>query len=211
MNDNKIEITNTKKSPKRLSPEQRKQQLLLDAIPVFANRGIGRAAHADVAQKSGVSVATAFNYFNTREELVDAVLDYVAAYYIDLAKSFHHKEEAVDNPARVLQDHAVAFIGCAHSEPDLVKIWLEWGASVRDDCWPKYLRFQEEVLDIIEPTIANGLQNGHMQSQLTARELAQILFGQAHPISLASFAPNPPTQNMMRFVQLGMQALLGIK
>lgn len=200
-----------RKNPKRLSPEQRKHQLLLDAIPVFAQRGIGRAAHADVAQKSGVSVATVFNYFNTREDLVDEVLDYVAQYYIDLAKSFHHSEDAIQNPTKVLQDHAIAFIGCAQSQPDLVKIWLEWGASVRDDCWPKYIQFQEQVLDIIEPTIANGLKSGHMHSQLTPRELAQILFGQAHPISLASFAPNPPIQNMMRFVQLGMQALLGIK
>ena len=44
------------------------------AIEVFSRRGIGRAGHAEIAEQAKVSVATVFNYFNTREELVDEVL-----------------------------------------------------------------------------------------------------------------------------------------
>ena len=58
----------------RLSPDERNRQLMAHAIAVFARRGLGRAGHAEIAERAGVSVATVFNYFNTREDLVDAVL-----------------------------------------------------------------------------------------------------------------------------------------
>ena len=62
---------------RRLAPEERKRLLLNDAVEVFAARGIGRGGHTEIAEMGGVSVATVFNYFNTREDLVDAVLNEV--------------------------------------------------------------------------------------------------------------------------------------
>lgn len=67
----------TKRPRTRLNPEKRKLQLLEIGIEVFARRGIGRGGHADIADIAQVSVATAFNYFPTREDLVDDVLNQV--------------------------------------------------------------------------------------------------------------------------------------
>lgn len=195
----------------RLNPEQRKQQLLEAAISVFARRGIGRAAHADIAEETGVSVPTVFNYFNTREDLVSAVLDQVEDFFLIIAKQHHQAQQATADPLATLQNHCFSFLKLAHDNPDMVKIWLEWSASVRDEIWPRYIDFQNHILDIIEPTIQAGLNMGQMHAQLSARDLALILYGQAHPVTLATFAPNPPIQNMVRFVQLGMYALLGIE
>ena len=73
--------TITKKPRTRLSPEKRKQQLLDYSIEVFSRRGIGRAGHADIADMANVSVATVFNYFPTREALVEQVLMEVATQF----------------------------------------------------------------------------------------------------------------------------------
>ena len=60
---------------RRLPPEERRAQLLEIAIDVFAERGLGAARHAEIAERAGVAVSTVFAYFETREALVDAVLD----------------------------------------------------------------------------------------------------------------------------------------
>lgn len=65
----------------RLSPQKRKLQLMEIALEVFAKRGIGRGGHADIAEIAQVSVATVFNYFPTREDLVDDVLNFVVRQY----------------------------------------------------------------------------------------------------------------------------------
>ncbi len=193
----------------RLNPKQRKQQLLNSAIQVFARRGIGRAAHADIAEDTGVSVPTVFNYFKTREDLVDAVLTHVETYFVNLANEYHLNQD--QEPLSALEAHSFSLLKKAEESPELVKIWLEWSSSVRNDTWPRYIAFQDKILDIMEPTIQKGLDQGTMNSQLNARDLARIMFGQAHPVTLASFAPNPPISDMVRFVQLGMYALLGIQ
>jgi AcrR family transcriptional regulator len=62
---------------RRLSPGARRAELMACALAVFARRGLGEARHAEIAAEAGVSVATVFVYFPTREALVDAVLDEV--------------------------------------------------------------------------------------------------------------------------------------
>ncbi len=51
------------------------------ALEVFAKREIGRGGPADIAEIAQVSVATVFNYFPTREDLVDDVLNFVVRQY----------------------------------------------------------------------------------------------------------------------------------
>ncbi len=59
---------------RRLDPGARRMQLLEHAICAFADAGIERAAHADVAGRAQVSTPTVFKYFPTRDALVDAEL-----------------------------------------------------------------------------------------------------------------------------------------
>ena len=54
---------------KRLPPDERRAQLLAIAIDVFAERGLGAARHAEIAERAGVAVSTVFVYFPTREEV----------------------------------------------------------------------------------------------------------------------------------------------
>lgn len=192
----------------RLNPEHRRQQLLDAAIHVFARRGIGRAAHADIAEQTGVSVPTVFNYFNTREDLVDAVLSEVEDFFAAVAQKMHG--DANKSPIEIITGHAFAFLQVIEQRPEMVKIWLEWSASVRDDTWPRYMEYTERLIDIIAPTLQRGLDQQLMKSNLSSRDLARILIGQAHPVSLACFSPNKPVQDMVRFVILGIQAVLGI-
>lgn len=195
----------------RLNPEQRKQQLLEAAVEVFARRGLGRAAHADIAEATGVSVPTVFNYFKTREDLVDAVLSHIENTFEQTAAEFHHRDNALDDPYQTMVAHSFSFLQRAKQESDIAKIWLEWSASVREDTWPRYLAFQNKILDIIEPTIQAGLDKGQMNSQLSARDLARIVFGQSHPVTMAYFDPDQPITDMLQFVQQAMNSLLGLK
>ena len=78
---------------RRLPPEERRAQLLSIAIDVFADRGLGAARHAEIAERAGVAVSTVFAYFETREALVDAVLREVADFFIAAAERIHGQEK----------------------------------------------------------------------------------------------------------------------
>ena len=57
-------------------------------VEVFARRGIGRGGHADIAEIAQVSVATVFNYFPTREDLVDDANYVVRQFNFSLTNRF---------------------------------------------------------------------------------------------------------------------------
>ena len=66
---------NTKRS--RLTPDARAAQLLETALILFAQRGLGRVGHGDIAKAAHVSTGTVFNYFSTIDDLNEAVMDVV--------------------------------------------------------------------------------------------------------------------------------------
>ena len=111
-------------------------------LACLRNLGIGRASHAEVARAAGVSVATVFNYFPSRENLVDQILTHVNEFLSEMV-------EIVDDtaifgarsPVRMMS----TFADAANTDPDMIRVWLEWSTSIRDDTWPKYLEFQERV------------------------------------------------------------------
>ena len=115
---------------RRLQPEERKKLLLKNAVEVFARRGIGRGGHTEIAELGGVSVATVFNYFKTREALVEAVLAEVEEFLLTMAENVY-KEHS--NPIEAIRAHISAFMQACEENPDYIKVWLEWRASVRDE------------------------------------------------------------------------------
>lgn len=120
----------------RLSPLKRKQQLMEIALEVFARRGIGRGGHADIAEIAQVSVATVFNYFPTREDLVDEVLNHVVRQFSNfLSDNIDLDIHAQDN----LKNITNAMIELVTQDCHWLKVWFEWSASTRDEVWPLFV------------------------------------------------------------------------
>ena len=133
---------NPKSKQKRLSPEQRREQLLACAIMSYADLGVMRAGHGDVAKCAGVSTATVFNYFPTREALTQAVFQEVYNVFDNMFDAF---------PVRPEHTGSVGFLSAAYEflvaqHPDVAKVVLNWSASFNEEVRPAFLKFQSWVL-----------------------------------------------------------------
>jgi len=134
----------------RLDHAQRRAMLLQHAIRVFARRGIGGAGHAEIARKAKVAVPTVFFYFPTRKALVNAVLEEVARFFVEMAEAAHGKRSPA--PEMVLE-HLRAFADAVDTHPDHTRILLEWSTALRGETWPVFLKFQEKVIAMLVRTI----------------------------------------------------------
>ena len=112
---------------KRLDPDRRKAQLLKHALAAFAEAGIERAVHADVASRAKVSTPTVFKYFPTREALVDAVLSEVELAFKDLGalKSTGIKLQ----PTALIQILSELVSKLCSERPNLMKVALTWSVA----------------------------------------------------------------------------------
>lgn len=157
---------------RRLPPEQRRAQLLRVAIEVFARRGLGAARHAEIAEVAGVAVSTVFVYFPTRDKLVEAVLDEVERFFVELVERIHGQEK----PTReIFSELGQAFLEQLGSSRDFTLIWLEWGSAVREGFWPRYRAFTERVVRITQRTLERGKREGTVPPDVDSESIARLI------------------------------------
>jgi TetR/AcrR family hemagglutinin/protease transcriptional regulator len=166
--------TLTKQKRTRLSPQKRKTQLLDLAIEVFAEKGIGRGGHADIAELSQVSVATVFNYFPTREDLVDDVLQRVITKFEQFVVS------TIDSEAHAkqnLQDLTEGVVNLVLTKQHWIKVWFEWSASTRSEVWPLFVTSNALVTKHIQIMFEQAIERGEICDQHETEHLAKMLYG----------------------------------
>ncbi|MFM2588862.1 LuxR/HapR/OpaR family quorum-sensing transcriptional regulator [Vibrio sp. TBV020] len=158
----------------RLSPQKRKQQLMEISLEVFARRGIGRGGHADIAEIAQVSVATVFNYFPTREDLVDDVLNYVVRQFsnflsdnIDL--DLHAKEN--------LTNITTAMVELVVEDCHWLKVWFEWSASTRDEVWPLFVTTNRTNQLLVQNMFIKAIERGEVCDSHDPSDLATLFHG----------------------------------
>ncbi len=183
----------------RLSPEARRQQLMDCAIEVFSKRGIGRAGHAEIAELAQVSVATVFNYFNTREELVDNVLAQIEQFFSDMVNASFTTERALKD---CIHEYISAFVNAAIDQPQYTYIWLEWSSAIREESWDRYIRLLERNIATISQKLQPAIDNHEINTYLTASEFARSLSNQGYMIIQLVNQPNPlPKAEIIQFME----------
>lgn len=179
----------------RMDRETRRRQLLDCAIKAFAERGTARAGHADIARLAQVSVATAFEYFPTRELLLDAVLVDTERFLFEVMAC---GTAAGSARGRVLEIFHV-FANCVEDQPHHMRVWLDWSTSIREHVWPQYVAVQERIIEMFRQMIDEGRSAGTVHAVVVPEDAARILVGQAHMIAMMRFA-HVEAERVSRFI-----------
>lgn len=163
----------------RLSPEQRRRQLLDAAVELFAERGIGEAKHADIAKRTGVSVATTFVYFPTRDELIDAVLDDVAEKNLAIFDEVDPSGLTAAELLTALAEHATSRVD---DDRAYAQVWLNWSMNFAPHIREKFLECQNIVLDKLT-AILDAATPGRQKGR-GARDDARILLAASQMLTV---------------------------
>ena len=198
------EVKPVKKRARRLPPEERRAHLLSCALRVFAKRGLSAARHAEIAKEAHVSVPAVFTYFPTRPDLVNAVLDEVSRFYIEMTT----RQLQADTPLpHMLQDLAETYAASVDTHQDYARIVLDWGTATREDIWPRYIQTQQRVVGMLTEAITRGQHQGSLPTHVNAEDIALLLVGTAFLIIQMKFAGQPP-ERVNRFLKTLVQVAL---
>jgi TetR/AcrR family hemagglutinin/protease transcriptional regulator len=189
---------------RRLPPEERRAQLLEIAIGVFADRGLGAARHAEIAERAGVAVSTVFAYFATREALVDAVLDEVANFFTEHAGRIHDQQK---NCIEILREVGDTFVDFLDSHRSHAIVWLEWGSAVREDVWPRYRAFTERIVAMTRRTLERGQQEGCVAAEADTESLARLFASSSQSIARLQLS-DVESDTVARFQETVLRAIV---
>jgi TetR/AcrR family transcriptional regulator, hemagglutinin/protease regulatory protein len=166
----------------RLSPQERRSQLLGHAVRVAAAKGLGRVVHADVARAARLSVPTAFLYFPNREALLRAIIGEVDRFYMVMAQD-HHRRAA--DPLQAVGEHLRGFGESVEKQPDYAIIWLEWSTMVRNEygLWDAFLDFQARITRLVAGSIRRCQKAGLVPADIPASERARLLYASSYTLA----------------------------
>jgi len=171
---------------------------------VFARRGLGGARHSEIAREAEVSVPTVFFYFPTRDALVKAVLDEVARFLTDMTVQIHGSGGAAPD---IVLAHAKAFTDSVDTHPDYARVWLDWSTALREEIWPLYLEFQENIVGIIANTIRRWQRERGMSDE-EAEDDARLIVGSAHMLAQMKFTRCTP-EKLDHFMRTLVRSAIG--
>jgi TetR/AcrR family hemagglutinin/protease transcriptional regulator len=174
-----------KKRAKRMSPEDRRQQILSCGIKVFAVKGISNATHADIATEADVAIPTVFHYFPTIDVLQQAILLEVKKFLLD---GFVYSRMDVDMPAYArIEDMLLSFREAVDTQRDYVTIWLEWSGSTRGAIWELYTDFYKETTSAIRLLLMEGRADNSISESINGADAARVILAMAHAIAHMRF------------------------
>jgi TetR/AcrR family hemagglutinin/protease transcriptional regulator len=154
--------------------EERRAQLLRCALRAFSREGIGSAGHADIAAEAHVSVPTVFDYFPTRNALIEAVVVEVERFFSARSLRATSQFETVrEQLAAVLRD----FADSCDTHPEYARVWVNWGTSFQKKIWPYYQRFMTGSMKFHRDLIEAGLRRGEPLRNVDPDRLTYLVIG----------------------------------
>ena len=171
------------KKNSRLPPRERKKQLEKFIIKATANHGISRVTHSQVAKLAGVSVSTVHFYFKRRQDLVKSAIKQVEDYLIEIFTVNLDQDSAQG----ALTDLAAAFLKTGFESPDLIKVWLDWSAGIREDVWRDYQNLLEELHRRVRNVLSKAKREKLLPKDFQTMAAARIYIGTGHTLQLMIF------------------------
>jgi len=189
-------------SPKPDVSAERTEQIIEAALKVFAEQGLQKARMEDVGDAAGLSKATLYLYFKTKDTLIGVILQRLFAYML---RSFQTPDAGEDTVEVQLRSFASQLVDALNRMRPLLPLLYEFYAmGLRKSAAREVLgEFVAEFIATLAPVIERGVARGELRPvdpEQVAITLAAMLEG---TLLLWAFAPER--------VQLETQMIAGME
>jgi AcrR family transcriptional regulator len=150
----------------------RRRQILEAAVKVFAQKGFHAARVGDVAKEAGVAYGLVYHYFDSKEELLEAIF---RGTWADMLARVQEVEASGVSAEEAVRQVTALLLRTWRRDPDLVRV------LVREVTRSQHL--QEEVEEIthamnaLEDIVRRGQNGGDFRADLDPKLAAVVFYG----------------------------------
>jgi len=160
-------------SKKRLTADERREQILRCSIQVFARSNYQKTRVADIAALAGISEATNYKHFPSKKSLFIAVLHHMSErLFLRLEKEVRREQD----PLQAIRTMMGAFSDPFVNPPDEVKVRSKAIAEIDDQEIANQLQKDHETfVRFIGSLILKGIQQGRVRKDLDVETVVLLL------------------------------------
>jgi AcrR family transcriptional regulator len=150
----KVKKVETKiKNPKRVN--LRRKQIIEGAIKVFIEKGFHNATTREIAEASGITEGTLYNYVRSKEDIVYIVYDYITRI---LRKEFNDAVEDIDDPKERLVAALRQNLTSIHDYQDIVMFIYKASTHLDRESLHEVLARETEYIESFEDLLRSYFQ-----------------------------------------------------
>jgi AcrR family transcriptional regulator len=155
-------------SPKLIDKEQRKKEIALVALDLFAEKGFETTSISSVAEAAGIGKGTVYEYFISKEELFFCGL---LAWCEEMAQGMTELFCTIKDPEELMRKYVHAMMEAYVYDPRTVKIMLSIFQIMlkNDEMIPQNQLFRK-MFDAIRKSLVDilleGVSNGYFKPEI---------------------------------------------
>lgn len=153
----------------------RKERLVLSAVEVIDELGYRGLTTREVARREGVTEATLFRHFKTKNELLLAVLEHYSQYDADIMASTKLRNMS---PIDAITYFVNSYVEYYENYPAITAITQEFGTFSADpNLSGKTRGILATRIEHIKGLIEDAQRKGEIQSTVHSEKLADVIWG----------------------------------
>lgn len=157
----------------------RREQILNAALALFSKKGIDSTSMSEIAKQCELSKATIYHYFDSKDDMVIALLNSLFAHDADAFEAFQNQSYGA---SQRLMTYAKSYATTVSTQPHLFAVFIEfYSNSIRRELIREILAGYFEAYAIaFTQVFQQGYENGEFQrgnSQLAADTFISLLEG----------------------------------
>ena len=191
MDDLDLFYANQARDPRQPAPhtevgDERRQAIVVAAYRLIVEKGVADFRIRDAAQRAGITAATLYYYFPTKEALIQAVDTYLTKLIVE------HQErwvaQAFATPQEQLHTHLAGIQDLLHQDPTIFVALSELSVrSLRDPAIQRILDAGEQGWkDYLASILTAGMEQGQFRADLTPASAAWVILSFIKGINLRS-------------------------
>jgi len=164
-----------KKPRRRLSREERREQILRCAIKVFARTNYRATRIADIAAEAGISEAMIYKHFPSKKSIFLEILEHMSR---RILLFWQQEVDREPNALRALRNMLLVYSRRAKEHPDELKIHSQAVSEIDDEAIRTRLREDARVtMRFVEKVIKNGVQQGAIRENADVEAMTFLYTG----------------------------------
>jgi TetR/AcrR family transcriptional regulator, fatty acid metabolism regulator protein len=157
---------------KPVAVEDKRRQLLDAAVRVFARKGYHASRVGDIAEEAGVAHGLLYHYFDSKDQVLEAVFDENWSVLVARIASVEETEESATDQLRHIT--AIVLRTWFHV-PDVVRVVVrEFGRSPEV---AERIGVLAQPIQAIERVISRGVERGEFRQDIDPRFAATVVYG----------------------------------
>lgn len=133
------------KTQRQLEKEKRREQLLMTAGRLFAERGFAAVSLDEIGSEVGVTGQAIYRHFDSKQEMLGVLIDQASSHLLTFGKRF---EVEYDDPVERLQALVQLQTDFALSSPDIIRVQDRDLAAVATDKQREIRQTQRQYINI---------------------------------------------------------------